>query len=64
MDQKFVITVGRQFGSGGRVIGATAVGDTLEAAIEKAYAAARGITFEGAYMRSDIGQRALRAKEG
>ena len=50
--------------SGGRVIGATAVGDTLEAAIEKAYAAARGITFEGAYMRSDIGQRALRAKEG
>lgn len=46
------------------MIGATAVGDTLEAAIEKAYAAARGITFEGAYMRSDIGQRALRAKEG
>ena len=47
--------------SGGRVLGVTAVEDTLPEAIEKAYAMAEKIHFEGAYKRSDIGARALLA---
>ena len=51
--------------SGGRVLGATAVADTLPAAIERAYALAGRIHFDNAYCRRDIGQRALQAmKEG
>ena len=49
--------------SGGRVLGVTAIGGTLEEAIEKAYAQAANVTFENAYCRRDIGARALRAKE-
>lgn len=49
--------------SGGRVLGVTALGDTLEAAIENAYAQAAKVTFENAYCRRDIGAKALRAKE-
>ncbi|MBR5534976.1 MAG: phosphoribosylamine--glycine ligase [Ruminiclostridium sp.] len=49
--------------SGGRVLGVTAIGKTLEEAIEKAYAQAANVTFENAYCRRDIGARALRAKE-
>ncbi len=45
--------------SGGRVLGVTAVAGTLNEAIDRAYAAARLITFEGAHMRTDIGQKAL-----
>ena len=48
--------------NGGRVLGCTAVSDTLEDAIRGAYAIAAQIHFENAYCRSDIGQRALRAK--
>ena len=47
--------------SGGRVTGTTAVADTLEAAIREAYRLCDGVTFENAYRRSDIGQKALRA---
>ena len=47
--------------SGGRVLGVTAAAPTLEAALADAYAAAGSITFEGAALRHDIGQRALRA---
>ena len=47
--------------SGGRVTGTTAVADTLEQAIEEAYRLSDGVQFEGAYRRSDIGQRALQA---
>lgn len=51
--------------SGGRVLGATAVADTLPAAIERAYALAGRIHFDNACCRRDIGQRALQAmKEG
>ena len=50
--------------SGGRVLGVTAVGGTLEAALKDAYAAAERIEFEGKYMRHDIGKRALAALEG
>ena len=47
--------------SGGRVTGTTAVADTLAEAVEEAYRLARGVAFEGAYRRSDIGRRALAA---
>ena len=43
--------------AGGRVLGVTAMGDTLRSAVDAAYAAARKIAFEGAHMRSDIGSR-------
>lgn len=49
--------------SGGRVLGVTASAATLEQALTDAYAAAEKINFDGAYMRHDIGRRALRAKE-
>ncbi len=41
--------------AGGRVLGVTARGDTLGAARELAYRAARRIRFEGAHFRSDVG---------
>ena len=41
--------------SGGRVLNVTAVAETVAAAREKAYAAARQISFEGVVMRTDIG---------
>ena len=47
--------------AGGRVTGTTAVADTLAEAVEEAYRLARGVEFEGAYRRSDIGRRALAA---
>ena len=50
--------------AGGRVLGVTAVADTLPEAIENAYAAAGRIGFEGAHMRRDIGRRALAAGKG
>ena len=52
---------GKLVTAGGRVLGVTATGDTLPQALDKAYAAARRIHFEGAHMRSDIGRRALAA---
>jgi phosphoribosylamine--glycine ligase len=54
---------GQLLSSGGRVLGCTAVADTLPAAIEQAYALARSVKFENAFCRSDIGQRALRAQK-
>jgi phosphoribosylamine--glycine ligase len=49
--------------SGGRVLGVTAAGDTLQAALGNAYAAMNEIQFEGMYYRHDIGHRAMsRAK--
>lgn len=47
--------------SGGRVLGVTAVADTLPAALDAAYRAADNISFEGLHRREDIGQRALAA---
>ena len=49
--------------NGGRVLGATAVADTLEDAINGAYAMVEKIHFENAYYRNDIGKRALAAEE-
>ena len=45
--------------SGGRVLGVTATGDTLKTAIDRADDAARRVHFDGMFMRSDIGKRAL-----
>jgi len=47
--------------NGGRVLGATAVADSLEKAIADAYAMVDRIHFDNAYFRKDIGQRALQA---
>ncbi len=44
---------------GGRVLGVTAVGANLEAAIARAYEAVDRIQFDGMWCRRDIGQRAL-----
>lgn len=46
--------------SGGRVLGVTAVGDTLQQALDKAYDAVGNISFDKAHYRKDIGQRALK----
>ena len=52
---------GRYYTNGGRVLGVTATGDTLAQAVERAYAAADEISFEGLHRRADIGARALAA---
>lgn len=49
--------------SGGRVLGVTALGDTLENALKKSYNAVKKIHFEGAHYRRDIGKRALEANK-
>ncbi len=51
---------GRLVTSGGRVLGVTAVADDLAGAVRRAYEGVERISFEGAFHRSDIGQRALR----
>ena len=43
--------------AGGRVLGVTALGENLRAAVDSAYAAARKIHFDGAHMRGDIGSK-------
>lgn len=48
--------------SGGRVLGVTAVGKTLEAALASAYQAAAKIHFEGMHYRKDIGAQAAPLK--
>ncbi len=48
---------------GGRVLGATAVANTLKEAISLAYAKTERIEFENAYSRKDIGSKALKASE-
>lgn len=45
--------------NGGRVLGVTATGSTLEEALDKAYKAILNISFEGMQYRGDIGKKAL-----
>ncbi|WP_412060399.1 phosphoribosylamine--glycine ligase [Rubrivirga sp. IMCC45206] len=45
--------------AGGRVLGITGVGDTLQAALDAAYAGADEVAFEGKTLRRDIGQKGL-----
>jgi phosphoribosylamine--glycine ligase len=50
---------GKLVTSGGRVLGVTAVADTLAEAVKDAYAMADQVTFGNKYCRNDIGRRAL-----
>ena len=52
---------GKLLTNGGRVLGATAVADTLENAINEAYKMVETIHFDNAYYRHDIGAKALKA---
>ena len=54
---------GRLVTSGGRVLGVTATADKLEDAVKEAYRLCRGVSFENACYRKDIGARALKALE-
>lgn len=54
---------GRLVTSGGRVLGVTAVAETLAKALGEAYRTAENISFEGKYMRHDIGKKALEKAE-
>ncbi len=50
--------------NGGRVLGVTAVAETLKEAIAEAYRLADTVSFENKYCRRDIGARAMKATEG
>ena len=50
---------GKILTNGGRVLGVTALGDTLESAITNAYAAAEKISWPHKYCRKDIGKKGL-----
>jgi len=52
LDKKIITT-------GGRVLGVTALGDTLEAAIKHAYDVTEKISWENKYLRTDIGKKGL-----
>ena len=54
---------GKLYTNGGRVLGVTAIGDTLEKAVKAAYASVENVSFEGAFYRHDIGARALKRLE-
>ena len=49
--------------SGGRVLGVTALGDSLADALKKSYEAVENIRFDNAHYRKDIGKRALEANK-
>jgi phosphoribosylamine--glycine ligase len=48
---------GKLVTAGGRVLNVTAIGATLDEALDKAYAAVKLINFEGMHYRTDIGRR-------
>ena len=52
---------GKTVTAGGRVLGVTAVADTLPEAIAEAYANVPKVTFKNAHYRKDIGKKALAA---
>ncbi|MBI5592860.1 MAG: phosphoribosylamine--glycine ligase [Deltaproteobacteria bacterium] len=54
---------GSVFTNGGRVLGVTALGDSVKEAIATAYQAVSKITWKGVHYRRDIGQKALRRLE-
>ncbi len=45
--------------NGGRVLGVTALGGTVQEAIDRAYRGAAAITWEGVHFRRDIGRKAI-----
>lgn len=50
--------------NGGRVLGVTALGDDIRAAIDRAYEAVSKIHWDGAHYRKDIGAKAIKRVEG
>ena len=48
--------------NGGRVLGVTALGQTIAGAKQRAYEAADKIEFDGAYYRRDIADKAIKSK--
>ena len=52
---------GKTVSAGGRVLGVTAIDDTLKGAIDAAYAKVKTISFDNAFYRNDIGAKALNA---
>ena len=52
-------TDGKILSNGGRVLGVTALGDTLESAITNAYAASEKISWPHKFCRKDIGKKGL-----
>jgi phosphoribosylamine--glycine ligase len=55
---------GRIITAGGRVLGVTARGATLEEALSRAYARVESVRFEGSVFRRDIAYRELTRKKG
>ena len=53
---------GRCFTSGGRVLGVTALGNTIQEAIREVYQAVGQIEWDGMHYRKDIAQRAVKMK--
>ncbi len=45
--------------NGGRVLGVTALGDTVQGAIDRAYQGVSAISWDGVHYRKDIGRKAL-----
>ncbi|SCJ80764.1 Phosphoribosylamine--glycine ligase [uncultured Eubacterium sp.] len=54
---------GKLLTNGGRVLGVTERGGDIKEAIEKAYKSVEKVSFNNAYFRKDIGQKALAALE-
>ncbi len=52
---------GQLVAAGGRVLGVTAIGESIKVAQQRAYQAVDMIKFEGAYCRRDIAEKALKA---
>ncbi|MDO5426644.1 MAG: phosphoribosylamine--glycine ligase [Coriobacteriia bacterium] len=52
---------GKLLTNGGRVLGCTAIADSLQEAIDKAYEMVEKVEFENKFYRTDIGKRALKA---
>ncbi len=57
------LSEGKIVTSGGRVLGVTGWGESLQTALNNAYSAVRRIEFEGGHYRRDIGWRALEIKQ-
>lgn len=55
---------GKTVSAGGRVLGVTAIAESLPKAIENAYELTQKVEFENGFYRRDIGKRALAALEG
>ena len=57
------LTDGKLLTNGGRVLGVTAIADSLKDALDKSYKAVEDINFDNAFYRRDIGAKALKELE-